>query len=164
MVPFHSCFCNGIQNKPHPWTLPNEKIVLSKRVSLWIKILLRPDPISRSKYPRQNKLNGTFRRSLSQNALPRLFFFGKLYRSIYYYFWFCVFLRVLCVWTCVFLYLYVFLMIFFFFCIFPIPDCFCFYLYYLLLCFVLGTCLFSNEKQNRVWIMMKRESGVVKSQ
>lgn len=75
MVPFHSCFCNGIQNKPHPWTLPNEKIVLSKRVSLWIKILLRPDPISRSKYPRQNKLNGTFRRSLSQNALPRLFFF-----------------------------------------------------------------------------------------
>lgn len=135
MVPFHSCFCNGIQNKPHPWTLPNEKIVLSKRVSLWIKILLRPDPISRSKYPRQNKLNGTFRRSLSQNALPRLFFLVNyigpyITTSGFVFFWeFCVYEHVC---FCIYMYFSWFFSSFVYF-LFQIVFVFIFIIY----CFVL---------------------------
>lgn len=136
-------------------------------------MLLRLCSMSRSRWPIHSVLDGTFGGFLSRNALflCQDFIGLFIYRigpfCVYYDFWFCVFMRFLCLWMCMPLLL----------CVswaFSLPppkfvcsvlfvwfDCF-HYLLSLLLLFILDVCILMRERNKDcifVWVRVWGGSG-----
>lgn len=130
-------------------------------------MLLRLCSMLRSRWPMHSVLSGTFGGFLSHNALflcqdfigVFIYHIGPF--CVYYNFWFCVFMRFLCVWMSMPLPLcvswtfslpapkFVCSVLFVWFVCFHFLLLLLLLFIYLLLLFILDVCLYSNEKEKQ---------------